>query len=1066
MAFPSNPQNGEQYTSGGYVYQYVSATNLWKKISATSSTTANATITVANITSSTTNTAVINNATVSTANVANLSVSGSAGFDSIVLTGGISANGTYGTPGYVLKTDGSKSYWASVTSGGGVDAGAQYTWTNTQTFSNTITFSSTINGTANNALYLGGTAASGYQTTAGLSANVATLTANNSTYLGGKIQGQLNVNNAVTANAAAYLNGKTESNLNVNNSLTSNAASYLNGKTEINLNVNNSLTSNSATYVNGKEESALNVNSALTSNSAVYLGSTAASGYQTTAGLSANVAKLSANNSGYLNGKLEADLNVNSALTSNSAAYLGSTAASGYQTTAGLSANVAKLTANAAGYLNGKLEADLNVNSALTANSASYLGSISASGYQTTAGLSSNVATLTANNSGYLNSKLEADLNVNSALTSNAATYLNGKTESNLNVNSAVSSNNSSYLGGTAASGYQTTTGLSANVATLTANAAGYLNGKLEADLNVNNALTANNSAYLGGIVSSSWALKTYVDNKAGNAYSNAVAAIAFSTANDSVYLGGTAASGYQTTAGLSANVATLTANAATYLNGKTESNLNVNSALTANAASYLNGKTESNLNVNSALTSNNSAYLGGTAAASYALQTYVDNKAGNAYSNAISYSGNAAAAYANAVSYANTNFAKLSGATFTGNVVLSSTAGLVANGTVGTSNQVLISNGSSAYWAALAPVRQNYSSDGSTTTLTVSGGYTPYNLDVFVNGVKLLNGADVNVSNGSTFTLTSSYPTGTIIEAVGMVPYSGSPGSYVSKVGDTMSGTLTVGTTVVGTNYISVDNVTGNLVPSSNLTYSLGNTSNRWKDLWVGSNSITFSDTLGGPDQTLRVANQVFYIAQASSPNTYNANAGFNAGGVILQNFTITLANTSQNLTIGKAGDTGNTIINRATQVGNGSVFSTVNATSLSTNTVYTQMISANGSTGVAGQVLVSGDNTSNTYWAYNQPNTRIVTATTYTATANDSWIGFTATSSTLTLPNNAISGKQYTVACFGGGPNPKVTISVQSGVTLYANGITKVENTVVSPTSSVSGKFVFVGTTWYGSY
>jgi len=428
MAFPSNPQNGAQYTSGGYVYQYVSATNLWKKISSTSSTTANASITTANITSSTTNTAVINNATVttsntntatinnatvSTANVANLSVTGSAEFYSIVLTGGISANGSYGTPGYVLKTDGSKSYWASVTSGGGVDAGAQYTWTNTQTFSNTITFSSTINGTANNALYLGGTAASGYQTTAGLSANVATLTANNS---------------------------------------------------------------------------------------------------------------------GYLNGKLEADLNVNNALTSNSAAYLGSTAASGYQTTAGLSANVAKLTANAAGYLNGKLEADLNVNSALT---------------------------------------------------SNAATYLNGKTESNLNVNSAVSSNNSSYLGGTAAAGYQTTAGLSSNVATLTANAAGYLNGKLEADLNVNNALTANNSAYLGGIVSSSWALKTYVDNKAGNAYSNAVAAIAFSTANDSVYLGGTAASGYQTTAGLSANVATLTANASGYLNGKTESNLNVNNAVT-----------------------------------------------------------------------------------------------------------------------------------------------------------------------------------------------------------------------------------------------------------------------------------------------------------------------------------------------------------------------------------------------------------------------------------------------------------------------------------------------------
>lgn len=41
--------------------------------------------------------------------------------------------------------------------------------------------------TANNSSFLGGTAASGYQTTAGLSANVATLTSNNSLYLGGTI---------------------------------------------------------------------------------------------------------------------------------------------------------------------------------------------------------------------------------------------------------------------------------------------------------------------------------------------------------------------------------------------------------------------------------------------------------------------------------------------------------------------------------------------------------------------------------------------------------------------------------------------------------------------------------------------------------------------------------------------------------------------------------------------------------------------------------------------------------------------------------------------------------------
>ena len=45
--------------------------------------------------------------------------------------------------------------------------------------------SSSFDGTANNALYLGGTAANGYQTTAGLASNVATLAANNALFLGG-----------------------------------------------------------------------------------------------------------------------------------------------------------------------------------------------------------------------------------------------------------------------------------------------------------------------------------------------------------------------------------------------------------------------------------------------------------------------------------------------------------------------------------------------------------------------------------------------------------------------------------------------------------------------------------------------------------------------------------------------------------------------------------------------------------------------------------------------------------------------------------------------------------------
>ncbi len=59
-------------------------------------------------------------------------------------------------------------------------------------------------------------------------------------------------------------------------------------------------TANNATNAYGKTEGALNANSA------AFLGSTAASGYQTTAGLSANVAALTANNANFLGGSAAA----------------------------------------------------------------------------------------------------------------------------------------------------------------------------------------------------------------------------------------------------------------------------------------------------------------------------------------------------------------------------------------------------------------------------------------------------------------------------------------------------------------------------------------------------------------------------------------------------------------------------------------------------------------------------------------------------------------------------------------------------------------------------------------
>jgi Chaperone of endosialidase len=162
-------------------------------------------------------------------------------------------------------------------------------------------------------------------------------------------------------------------------------------------------------------------------------------------GLTVNSAVTINSTAFYLNGTFFLNSTSYSGVANNSN-YLGGTLASGYQTTAGLASNVATLTSNAA----------------------NYLGSVPASGYQTTAGLASNVATFTSNNSNYLGGIVAANYlnttNFNSTVPSltgagaygnwtinitgnaNNATYLNGVSASSLNVNSAVNVNGSGNI--------------------------------------------------------------------------------------------------------------------------------------------------------------------------------------------------------------------------------------------------------------------------------------------------------------------------------------------------------------------------------------------------------------------------------------------------------------------------------------------------------------------------------------------------------------------------------------------------------------------------------------------
>lgn len=108
-----------------------------------------------------------------------------------------------------------------------------------------------------------------------------------------------------------------------------------------------------------------------------------------------------------------------------------------------------------------------------------------------------------------------------------------------------------------------------------------------------------------------------------------------------------------------------------------------------------------------------------------------------------------------------------------TGNLTLSTTSGISANGSYGTVNQTLLSNGSAVYWGIgtgiNAATKQQYTGDGTTNTFTVSGGYTSNNLSVYLNGVLLRNGVEANVNSGSTFSITPTPVSGALIDVIGI---------------------------------------------------------------------------------------------------------------------------------------------------------------------------------------------------------------------------------------------------------------------------------------------------------
>ena len=128
------------------------------------------------------------------------------------------------------------------------------------------------------------------------------------------------------------------------------------------------------------------------------------------------------------------------------------------------------------------------------------------------------------------------------------------------------------------------------------------------------------------------------------------------------------------------------------------------------------------------------------------------------------------------------------------------------------------------------SPVRQIFTATANQTIFTVTSGYVPGQIDVYVSGVKLVNGSDVNVSSGSDVVLSSAVSANSIIEVVGISAISYA--DAIKRTGDTFTGSVTAKNYIsnsVGANYFGgpltfKPNTTTTLTNNGDLTFEVAN--------------------------------------------------------------------------------------------------------------------------------------------------------------------------------------------------------------------------------------------------
>jgi len=344
---------------------------------------------------------------------------------------------------------------------------------------------------------------------------------------------------------------------------------------------------------------------------------------------------------------------------------------------------------------------------------------------------------------------------------------------------------------------------------------------------------------------------------------------------------------------------------AATTSGANTQVQFNDDGAL-AGDADFTFNKTTNTLTVTNiagngaSVTSVNAVTVGGNTASD--LNTYADNKAANAYSNAMSdtlsrngsYSGNNTFAGTNTVISSNlfvTGTINRSptitlGGDLSGSITLTDLTGGTLTATIAADSVALGTDTTGNYVASItagAGISGSSSSEGGAATIAVvaNNGIVSNSSGVFVNSQDGLttNSTGVFVKGG----------TGVTVNATGV-----HIGQAVGTSDNVTFNDITInGNTIIGSNSSDVVSVNGRintaLVPAANVTYDLGSTTMRWKDLYLSGSTLVLGNvTLSDATGTLSTNN-----ASISENLTVSGNAvlGSNSSDIVSINGAVFLA-------------------------------------------------------------------------------------------------------------------------------------------------------------------------------